>query len=377
MAMSLSETYRRYLENKKPGSDSALTGELFIALLQIISVPCVVEISSTINICDILEQLSPTSAGAANLTTFIALYVKAAITNSYEIKSSNTQMNINRILELIFISKNGGNSSSKVNVSYVLSHYPELGGVEGVLHTIIVAYAFFANESDVTEAYRLSVKAVCCGILADIQSSSRKSFLKCLRCFLIWYFDEGLCRNDMRILYKQYFYESSDILTQSSLKETIATVVDVVGEELMRNSKSMTKILSESLVAKILDLTPLPLAIEVIMEAFLSSTNSRNRSIAVDFLDTILGIICSLNTFTINGPGGHIQSSNSSSQYYKYAVTSIEEISNSNLRCSSIDENGLCYEDKRSTRSIPAYDGFQEILDRSLFFLTDTGEAYR
>ena len=378
MTTSVTETYQRYLEKKNPGNNSSVTGDLIVNLLKIYSVPHISEINSPMSISDILEHISPISAGAANLTAFVAFYVKVVISHSYEMKSWNTQANINRILELIFYSNDCSNCSAKANASYVLSHYQELGGVEGFVHTVIVAYTFLVNEADVVEAYRLGISKVCCRILADIQALNRKSFLKCLRCFLLWYFDDGLCRSDLITLYRQYFDESSDLLTQSSLKETINIVIDVVGEELMRNSKSMSKLFSESLVAKVFDLMPLKLAIEVIVESFLSSSNSRNRTIAVDFVDTVIRIICSRKKSTTDEPDGLIKDLHTSilsSQYYKPILKSVEEmISEIDLQNNPAIHTKLCNEDIRISRSTRVDEGLQEILDRCLFLLTDSGK---
>lgn len=378
MTTSVSETYHRYLEKKNPGNNSTLTGDLIINLIGIYSDPLVFETDESINICEILEQISPIAAGAANLTSFVALYVKVVISNSYEMKSSNTRANINRILDLVFFSTNRSNCSEKANASYVLSHYPELGGVEGFLHTVVVAHTFLHNESVVDEAYRLSVSKVCCGMLADIQSLNRKSFLKCLRCFLLWYFDDGLSRSDLKTLYRQYFYESSDLLTQLSLKETLGVVIDVVGEELMRNNKSMNKILSESLVAKVFDLIPIKLAIEIVVEAFLSSSNSRNRIIALDLIDTVIKIVCGLKNSAPDVSEGSvkdIQSSILSSQYYKPVLKSIEKmIADIDLQSNSVGHSKSCQEDICSGTSSLVEDWLQEILDRCLFLLTDSGK---
>ena len=190
-ASSVSDLYKSFLASKEEKLYSESLRELLIALSDGVSTYSQNEASSTA-LQNILQDLSPKSAGEDCFTECVALYLKFHLsTPNYVRRAANVSMrfNIHQILVLVMqYAQHAQTKYYEIEMNRVLQDCKTPRYAETSLHTVTIVCMILNSESVCMS--HLTVKC-CCEFLAGVQRLNRKAFAKYFRSYVLWYCDES------------------------------------------------------------------------------------------------------------------------------------------------------------------------------------------
>ena len=251
--------------------------------------------SSESEILELLWKLNPASVTETKYVEFVALCLKLkSILAANHRRSYDDFINrppILRILDLLPCFKGSEvlrpNDPNSDSVEKIIDADKGLS-TEICVHTMIIAYELLSRRLHL-QANRspIAYLRTSCELIADVQKLNGRAFNAYLRCFVIWFFEEKYSYEYKDVI-NFYLKSSADLMTPSSYKEIVSIIINAIVERLSAGASLITRIQIDAIIGKTLELVPLPLLVEVIDAAIISSRASRVRLCGVICMEALL-----------------------------------------------------------------------------------------
>ena len=161
--------------------------------------------------------------------------------------------------------------------------------VDSCTHIVMIAFIILFGRIGAPFGFnRQNFLTSSCELLADAQKSNVRAFSIYLRNFIVWYFEEESCNHESIDLLNHFFNLAPDLMIRATCAEVTSVIIDAVVQRIMIGTSLITKLQIELILAKVLELVPLPLSIDIIAESFCASKNSRLRMAGISCIDSIL-----------------------------------------------------------------------------------------
>jgi hypothetical protein len=362
---SISDLYKTFLDSRDEKLYSESKIELLLALSE--GVPTYSRNDQSFSaLLNVLQNLGPKSAGEDCYTEFVALYLKAHLSNPRYVKgaaNATTKSSINQILDCILRhAQKAQTESSDIDVKNVLQDCNNPRSAESLLHTVIIACTILNSGSAQVPDFHFTY---CCRILAEIQRLNRKVFLRYFRCYLLWYFDEREVDYMPQSLIRGYIKMSPDLVSAECYDELITTVVRTTVDTLALRKSPIKSQQIEVLMERILELVPLSVAIKIISGPFYTNKSSRIRISAILFMEYVIAGAYEAEIELLSSSKNEVPQSAS---YRKLIDSAIMEMKDDHDKYENQSDNAIS--DSRIRREL------QSLRLPCQVLLTDAGRSY-
>ena len=285
---AISDLYKTFMDSKDEKLYSESKMELLLALSEGVSTYSRNDESFSA-LLNIFQNLGPKSAGEDCYSEFVALYLKAHLSNPRHAKgaaNTTTKSSINKILDLILrYAQKAQTESFDIDMKRVLQDCNNPRNAENLLHTVMIACTILNGGSAQMPDFHITY---CCKILAEIQRLNRKVFLRYFRCYLLWYFDGREVGHKPQLLMKGYITMSLDLVRAECYDDMVTTAVRTTWDTLALRGSLIISQQIEVLMERILELFPLSVAIKIISGSFYTNKSSRIRISALLFMEYVI-----------------------------------------------------------------------------------------